>query len=50
MIPAGAGRIATAVLLAVLTAASGSAVAQVPGWPSERPPRPLPAREVKFPP
>jgi zinc protease len=26
------------------------AVAQVPDWPSERPPRPLPARDVKFPP
>ena len=27
-----------------------AATAQVPDWPSERPPRPLPAREVKFPP
>jgi zinc protease len=27
-----------------------SAPAQVRDWPSERPPRPLPAREVKFPP
>ena len=26
------------------------ASAQVPNWPSERPPRPLPAREVNFPP
>ncbi|MBA2259810.1 MAG: insulinase family protein, partial [Acidobacteria bacterium] len=26
------------------------AAAQVPGWPSERPPRPLTARDVKFPP
>jgi zinc protease len=25
-------------------------VAQVPNWPSERPPQPLPARDVKFPP
>ena len=25
------------------------ALAQAPDWPSERPPRPLPAREVKFP-
>jgi zinc protease len=31
-----------------LTFAAGAA-AQVPDWPSERPPRPLPAREVKFP-
>ena len=26
------------------------ASAQVADWPSERPPRPLPARDVKFPP
>lgn len=26
------------------------AAAQAPDWPSERPPRPLPARDVKFPP
>ena len=31
-------------------ALAGPAAAQVPDWPSERPPRPLPAREVKFPP
>ena len=30
--------------------AGGRRPAQVPDWPSERPPRPLPAREVKFPP
>jgi zinc protease len=35
-------------LLAV--AGSQSAIAQVAEWPSERPPRPLPARDVKFPP
>ena len=29
---------------------AGVASAQVPNWPSERPPRPLPAREVNFPP
>ncbi|MGB2715039.1 MAG: pitrilysin family protein [Vicinamibacterales bacterium] len=29
---------------------SDAATAQVRDWPSERPPRPLPAREVKFPP
>jgi zinc protease len=28
----------------------GVALAQVADWPSERPPRPLPARDVKFPP
>jgi zinc protease len=33
----------------VLLCAS-AASAQVPNWPSERPPRPLPAREVNFPP
>jgi zinc protease len=30
--------------------AAGPLSAQVPDWPSERPPRPLPARDVKFPP
>lgn len=34
---------------ALLTVASPAA-AQVADWPSERPPRPLPARDVKFPP
>ena len=33
-----------------LSLATGSASAQVAAWPSERPPRPLPARDVKFPP
>lgn len=33
---------------ALLVAAAAGA--QVPDWPSERPPRPLPSREVKFPP
>jgi len=37
-------------VVALLLLVSGSAAAQVPDWPSERPPRPLPAREVKFPP
>ena len=32
-----------------LCAAGNSAAAQV-AWPSERPPRPLPARDVKLPP
>ena len=40
--------ILTALMAAVLWPAAGSA--QVKDWPSERPPRPLPAREVKFPP
>ena len=30
--------------------AVSAASAQIPNWPSERPPRPLPAREVNFPP
>jgi len=42
-------RHAAVLALAVLTL-SGSSRAQVQNWPSERPPRPLPAREVKFPP
>jgi zinc protease len=33
-----------------LFAGAGGAAAQVPDWPSERAPRPLPARAVKFPP
>lgn len=35
---------------AIVLLAAGSLSAQAPNWPSERPPRPLPAREVKFPP
>jgi zinc protease len=38
-----------AVLWALVLAVSG-AVAQVANWPSERPPRPLQERQVKFPP
>jgi predicted Zn-dependent peptidase len=39
-----------AVLVLGVLALSGSSGAQVQNWPSERPPRPLAAREVKFPP
>lgn len=39
-----------ALLGAALVAIATAAGAQVPNWPSERPPRPLPARDVKFPP
>src|SRR5262249_40916344 len=35
---------------ALLVAMSTAAAAQVPDWPTERPPRPLPARDVRFPP
>jgi predicted Zn-dependent peptidase len=38
----------SAVFVLALTASAASA--QVPNWPSERPPRPLQAREVRFPP
>ena len=38
------------VLSACLALAPAVAGAQVRDWPSEEPPRPLPAREVKFPP
>jgi zinc protease len=41
-------RLAVTVLCAC--ACSGAALAQVPDWPSERPPRALAAREVRFPP
>lgn len=44
-------RIRIAVLaLAGLAASAGSVTAQVAAWPSERPPRPLPAKDVRFPP
>ena len=42
-------RAAAAVLALSLLAAVPSS-AQVADWPTERPPRPLPARDVKFPP
>ena len=42
-------RRAGAVFLFTLSVAIPAA-AQNPNWPSERPPRPLPAHEVKFPP
>ncbi|MEO7274974.1 MAG: pitrilysin family protein [Vicinamibacterales bacterium] len=38
------------VLSACLALVPATAAAQVRDWPSERPPRPLPAREVTFPP
>ena len=37
-------------VLGVVVLCAGAASAQVPNWPSERPPRPLPARDVNFPP
>ena len=39
-----------AIVAALLAAGAGTAVAQVADWPAERPPRPLPAKDVKFPP
>ncbi len=36
-----------AIALVLIASAAG---AQIPSWPSERPPRPLPAREANFPP
>ena len=45
------GRLPTFVFaLMALCLGVSSPSAQVPNWPSERPPRPLQAREVKFPP
>ena len=41
-----AGLIAAALIIGV----GAPALAQVPNWPTERPPRPLPAKDVKFPP
>lgn len=43
-------RLLTGTLFLALVAAAVPAPAQVANWPSERPPAPLPAREVKFPP
>ena len=40
----------SALLAAALFATASPALAQVPDWPTERPPRPLAARQVKFPP
>jgi len=37
-------------VLGVVVLCASVASAQVPNWPSERPPRPLPARDVNFPP
>lgn len=45
------GRSTSAVCtLALLLCVGAPAAAQVPNWPTERPPRPLPAKDVKFPP
>ena len=41
---------AAVVALSFSLVATGTARAQVVDWPAERPPRPLPARDVKFPP
>jgi zinc protease len=44
-------RVARALFMAALCLTfASSAAAQMPDWPTERPPRPLPARDVKFPP
>jgi zinc protease len=43
-------RIASTGLFLVVSIVASSASAQVLEWPTERPPRPLPAREVSFPP
>ena len=41
---------AAATVLSLSLVAAGPSWAQVADWPTERPPRPLPARDVKFPP
>ena len=43
-------RLAAATTVLVVLAGINPASAQVPDWPSERPPKPLAARDVKFPP
>jgi zinc protease len=44
------GRAVGAVSALVLLACAGAAFGQLRDWPTERPPRPLPPRDVKFPP
>ena len=45
-------KLTTLTMLAVTVALGGASTAwaQVADWPEDRPPRPLPARDVKFPP
>jgi len=43
-------RVRLLLLAAAVAVLPAGAAAQVATWPSERPPRPLPARDVKFPP
>jgi zinc protease len=43
-------RIVAATVLFLTLTSGRTALAQVRDWPSERPPRPLPAREARFPP
>ena len=43
-------RLAAGTIALVVLAGINPASAQVPDWPSERPPKPLAARDVKFPP
>ena len=43
-------RAVSAGLFLIAWCVAGSAAAQVLDWPTERPPRPLPAREINFPP
>ena len=43
-------RASTVVLMTALFALPAGLDAQAPNWPVERPPQPLPARDVKFPP
>jgi zinc protease len=43
-------RACAAVAVLCVLAAAAPAAAQARNWPSERPPQPLPAREIKFPP
>jgi zinc protease len=44
------GSAIAAAFAGLLFAGAGAGAAQVPDWPLERPPKPLAAREVKFPP
>ena len=43
-------RVRLAVVFVVAATAAGPAFAQVQNWPTENPPRPMAARDIKFPP
>ena len=49
-VASGARRLCALAASCVARPAGGIASAQSAAWPTERPPQPLPARDIKFPP